>query len=111
MASFKEPSFQDRAALAAQAKQKALDKLKAKPPMDPAVVEQRAAARAAREAADAKRRADKLAAIEQAKADKEAKAAALIAEAAAEIARAEQTEADKKAARDARYAARKKGRK
>lgn len=111
MASFKEPSFQDRAKLAAEAKQRAIEKLKAKPPMDPAVAEQRAAARAAREAAEAKRRADKLAAVEAAKAEKEAKAAALIAEAEAEVKRREQEEIDKKAARDARYAARKKGRK
>jgi len=33
MASYKEPSFKDRAALSAQAKQAALEKLKAKPPI------------------------------------------------------------------------------
>jgi hypothetical protein len=106
---YKEPSFQDRAALSAQAKQKALEKLKAKPPIDPAVAEARAAARAAKEVADAKRRADKLAAAEQAKLDKVARAEAALAEAAAAVERAHLTEAEKKAARDARYAARKKG--
>ena len=107
MASFKEPSFQDRAALAAQAKQKALDKLKAKPPVDPAITAARAAARIAKEEALVKKRAEKLAAIEQARLDKLAKAEALIAEAAAEEQRILQVEIDKKALRDARYAARK----
>ena len=45
---YKEPTFQDRAALAAQAKQKAIEKLKAKPPVDPAVAAARAAAREAK---------------------------------------------------------------
>ena len=79
MASYKEPSFKDRAALSAQAKQAALEKLKAKPPIDPAVAAERAAARAVKEAAEAQKSV-----------------------------RAELSEAEKKAARDARYAARKK---
>jgi hypothetical protein len=107
MASYKEPSFKDRAALSAQAKQQALEKLKAKPPIDPAVVAERAAKRAAREAAEAQRRADKIAAAEQARLDKIAKAEAAKAEAEQQVIRAQLTEAEKKAARDARYAARK----
>src|SRR5882757_4595490 len=107
MASYKEPSFKDRAALSAQAKQQALEKLKAKAPIDPAVAAERAAKRAAREVAEAQRRADKLAAAEQAKLDKVAKAEAVKAEAEQQVVRAQMTEAEKKAARDARYAARK----
>ena len=57
MASYKEPSFKDRAALSAQAKQAALEKLKAKAPIDPAVAAERAAARAAKEAAEAEKKA------------------------------------------------------
>ena len=100
--SYKDPSFQDRAASAAEAKQKALDRLKAKPPVDEAVVAERQAARLAREAAQAEKRAAKKAAEQQAKAEKAAQAEqAKAAEVAAP------TEADRKAARDARYAARK----
>lgn len=107
MAIYSEPSFQERVALAQKAKQKALEKLRAKPPLDEAAVAARLAAKAAKEEAQAARRAEKLAAIEQAKADKIEKAR-LNAEAqvAAEQALV-QSEADKKAARDARYAARK----
>ena len=66
MPSFKDPSFQDRIARAAEARQKALDQLKAKPAADPAALAARQAERAAREAAQAEKRA----------ADKEAKAEA-----------------------------------
>ncbi len=107
MASYKEPSFKDRAALSAQAKQAALEKLKAKPPIDPAVAAERAAARAAKEAAEAQKRADKKAAMEQARLDKIAKAEAAKLEAEQAVARSQMTEAEKKAARDARCAARK----
>jgi hypothetical protein len=107
MASYKEPSFKDRAALSAQAKQAALEKLKAKPPVDPAVVAERAAARAAKEEAEAQKRAEKKAAMEQAKLDKIAKAEAARIEAEQAVAKSQMTEAEKKAARDARYAARK----
>ncbi len=80
MPSYKDPSFQDRSSQAAEAKQRALDKLRQKPPMDEAVVAERRAARERREAAEAERLKNrpKL-----------------------------QTEAERKAARDARYAARK----
>lgn len=100
--SFKNPSFQDRNEAAAQAKQKALDRLRAKPPVDPQVLADRLAAREKREAAEAEKRAAKKAAAEAAKAAKAAEAAAREAAAPKPL-----TEAEKKAARDARYAARK----
>jgi len=103
MPPFKDPSFQDRAASAAQARERALEKLRAKPPIDPAVLEERRAAQALRDAAVAKASEEKKAAREQAKAEQRARAA----EIAAANARPELTEAEKKAARDARYAARK----
>ena len=107
MAAYKEPSFQERAALAQQAREKALKKLADKPSVDPAVVAERTAARLAREAAAAQKAAERKAAIAEAKADKLA-AAAEAAEAALAAQPVELTEAEKKAARDERYAARKK---
>lgn len=105
--SFKDPTFQERAALAAQAKQKALEKLKAKPQIDPAVAAERLAAKEAREAAEIEKRRAKREAEETAKAEK--KAAAIAAEEAKKAAmKPELTEAEKKAIRDAKYAARKK---
>lgn len=113
MSSYKDPGFQERTALAQQAKQKALDQLRARPALDETVLAERSAARHAREEAEAALRLAKLADREQAKADKRAlaDARALEAAAAAQVAatRAVATEAEKKAARDARYAARKKG--
>ena len=102
--SFKDPSFQERAALAQQARQKALDKLKAKPPVDEAEMAERRAAFAARQEAEVKAREEKRAARAQEIADKKA---AALEEAARQVKVAEMTEAEKKAARDARYAARK----
>ena len=111
MASFKVPSFQDRTAAAAQAKQKALDRLKAKPPVDEALAAQQREAWQKREAALAEERAAKAAAIATAKAEKAAAKAKEIAEAAAaaelKAARLKPpSAAEMKAARDARYAAR-----
>jgi hypothetical protein len=100
MAAYKEPSFQERTALAQQAREKALAKLAAKPALDPAEVARRQAASLAREAAAAEKRAARKAAIAQAKADK--------IEAAKVAAPVVPTEAELKAARDERYAARKK---
>jgi hypothetical protein len=110
--SFKDPSFQDRVASAGQAKQKALDKLKAKPPVDEAEMAQRREAWEAQQQALAKERAEKAEARAAAKAEKEARKAAEIAEAkaAAELKAARlkpASAAEMKAARDARYAARK----
>lgn len=109
MPPFTQPTFQERAALAAKAKQAALDKLKARPPVSKEVLEQRKAARIAREQAEAERRAQKLAEREQAKLQREAEKEA--AKAAALAVTPELTEAEKKAARDLRYAARKNRRK
>ena len=98
-------SFQDRVGQAAEAKRKALDKLKSKAPVDPAVAEARAEAARQREAKAEEKRAAK---AEQARAAEEARAAeaAKTAEAAASAPQP-LTEAERKAARDARYAARK----
>lgn len=105
MKSFQEPSFQDRVGRGAEAKQKALDKLRAKAPIDPSIVAAREAASVKREAAAAEKRATKKAAEDAAK---EAKAVSA-AEAAARLAavKAPLSEAERKLARDARYAARK----
>ena len=102
MKPYKDPSFQDRAASAADAKRKALEQLKAKPPLDEAVVAERAAAQARRQAAAAEKSAARKSAAESARREK-ASAAADQAAAAASA----PTDADRKAARDARYAARK----
>lgn len=109
MPSFKQPTFQERAALAAKAKQAALEALRAKPPVDEAVLAERQAAREAREAALAKASEEKRAARESAKAAKKALAAEQAAEKAAAVKpdAPVMTEAERKAARDARYAARK----
>jgi hypothetical protein len=104
MTAYKSPDFNERAAAARAAKQKALEQLRSKPAPDPAVVAARLAAQAAREAAAAEQRAARQAEKEAAKA---AKAAAAEAAGAKEAAAAPLTEAELKAARDARYAARK----
>ena len=94
-------TFKDRAGQAAEAKQKALERFKSRPPVDEKLAAQRLAAAERREAARAEKAAAK-------KAEAEAKAA----EAAAKAARlAPPTAAEMKAARDARYAARKNRRK
>lgn len=95
-------TFQERLARAAEAKQKALEKLRSKPPVDAAVLAERKASSLKREAAQAEKRAASAAARLEAKDAKSAKAAETAA------APAVPTEAELKAARDARYAARKK---
>ncbi|WP_375380647.1 DUF6481 family protein [uncultured Sphingomonas sp.] len=112
MASFKDPSFQDRMSSAGQAKQRALDQLKAKPPVDEALMAERRQARELRDQALAEERAAKAAVLAAAKAEKAAiKAAAIAEEEAAAALKAARlkpaTAAEMKAARDARYAARK----
>ncbi len=109
---FKDPSFQDRTAAAGKAKQKALDQLKAKPPVDEALLAQRREAREVRERASADEHAAKREAAAAAKAEKAATKAAKLEEAEAAAAlKAERLKppsaAEMKAARDARYAARK----
>lgn len=97
--SFKNPSFQDRAGQAAQAKEKALEQLRLRPLPDEKMVAERKAAEIRRQTAKAQQAETKRAAAEAASKSK--------AEAAAESATAVPTEAERKAARDARYAARK----
>ena len=108
MKSYKDPSFQDRAGRAAEAKQRALDNLRSKTPVDEKIVAERRAARLKREAAEAEKRAARKSAEAAAKAAKAAAAeAARDAAPEAAAAPAPRTEAEMKLARDARYAARK----
>jgi hypothetical protein len=108
MMAFKTPDFNERTAAAQAAKQLALDKLRAKPAMDPATVAARQAAAAAREAAEAEKRAARQAALEEAKAAKAAAKAEAAAKAAEQVVTKPQlTAEEQKAIRDARYAARK----
>lgn len=112
MARFKDPSFQDRVASAGKAKSKALEQLKAKPPIDEAILAERRQARELREKALSDERAAKAEANAAAKAQKAAIKAGELAEAkaAAELKAVRlkpASAADMKAARDARYAARK----
>ncbi len=102
MKSYKDPSFQDRVGRAAAAKQKALDALRAKPPVDEKVVAERRAARLKREAAEAERRDAKQVAKQAAMDLKAADLAATLA-----ALPTPKTDAERKLARDARYAARK----
>ena len=112
MPSFQQPSFQDRVALAGQAKQKAIDRLKARPRVDALQLAEQRNAWEVRQKDLAESRAAKAEAKAVAKAEKASKKAAEVAaaqEAAAlKAARLTPTSAaDMKAARDARYAARK----
>jgi len=106
MPAFKLPDFNERAAASRQAKERALQALREKPALDPAVVEQRKAAEAAKKAAEIARREAKRAAVEAEKrakeeaieAEKRAKEEArLAAIAAEEAARAAAEEARRKA--------------
>ncbi|MFD2134813.1 DUF6481 family protein [Novosphingobium resinovorum] len=107
MSSYKAPSFQDRIAAAGSARQKALDALRAKPPVDAALIAERRRAQEVRDEADAKKRAAKAEALALAKAEKAERKAAEEAAAALKAARLTPAAAEMKAARDARYAARK----
>jgi hypothetical protein len=91
---FKSPSFQDRIGSAADAKKKALEQLRSRPPVDEKTAAERLARSVARQARDEEKAAAKKAAQ---KAASDAKAAVP----------PPPTEAERKAARDARYAARK----
>ena len=106
---FKELEHQERTARAAAAKEKLLEKMKARPPVDPAVLAQRAEAQRNRDAAEAVKREERRLAKEQAAAEKAERKAQEAAAAAALIKppKTEKTEAERKAIRDARYAARK----
>jgi len=112
LASFKDPSFQDRVASARKAKQKALDQLKAMPPVDQALMAALRQESEARELALQEERAAKAQERAVAKAEKASnKAAALAAAEAAATLKAARLKPsspeEMKAARDARYAARK----
>ena len=94
-------TFQDRAAQAAEAKQKALEHYRARPPVDESEAAERFAAGEERSAAKAEKAAAK-------KADRKAAGEAAAADAAAKAAKAApKSEAELKAARDAKYAKRK----
>ena len=94
-------TFQDRAAQAAEAKQKALEQLQSRPQVDEKVAAERRAAGEEKEAARAEKAAGK-------KVEKKAAKDAAAADAAAKAAKAApKSEAELKAARDARYAKRK----
>jgi hypothetical protein len=105
MAAYNAPDFNERAAAARAAKERALEKLKNKPVMDEATIAARQAAQAARDQVAAEKRAAKLLAQQEAKAARAEKAAA--AEAAKPAPKVPLTPEEQKAARDARYAARK----
>ncbi|HEX5237513.1 MAG TPA: DUF6481 family protein [Sphingomicrobium sp.] len=94
-------TFQDRAAQAAEAKHKALEQYRARPPVDEQVAAERFAAGEERAAAKAEKAATK-------KADRKASDEAAAADAAAKAAAAApKSEAERKARRDAKYAKRK----
>jgi hypothetical protein len=101
VSSFKTPSFQDRISSAAQAKKKALEQLRSRPPIDEKIAAHRQARKLERETRDRERAAAKKAEQQALKEKKSAQAAAKA------TAAAPRTEAELKAARDARYAARK----
>lgn len=105
MSSYKEPSFQERAALANKAKQAALAQLRNKPPKDEATLADRHVKAEARAGAQAKMREEKLAARDLKKVQKRERAGqnALPDEPSAPSMTAE----EQKAARDEKYAARK----
>jgi hypothetical protein len=106
MSSFREPSFQERQARAAEAKSRALSRLSTKQPVDDAVLAERRAAAAARDEARAKLSQEKAEARRQEKATKVRAKETALSDAAAPAPPAA-SEAEMKEARDARYAARK----
>jgi hypothetical protein len=103
MAGFKDLDFNERRASAQKAREAALAKLKARPPISEEELAQRRADQEAREAALAEKR--NAAAQARLKAEEDAKSAKA---AAVTPSPAGPTEAERKAARDSKYAARKK---
>jgi hypothetical protein len=103
MKSYRDPSFQERAGQAGEAKKKALEQLRAKPQVDEKALGERQAARLIRETAERERRAARQAAVREAKTAEAAQAE----NARAAAVQAVPTDVERKAARDARYAARK----
>ncbi|WP_397603615.1 DUF6481 family protein [Sphingorhabdus sp.] len=102
MSSYKEPSFQERAALANKAKLDAVNRLRAKPKLDEATLAARRAAAEAREQAQTQARAEKIAARELEKAAKLERAQMSV-----EPDVPTKTDEERKLERDAKYAARK----
>ena len=107
MRPYKDPGFAERISRAAEAKQKALEKLRAKPPLDEAVIAERRAARLAKEARAAEAKAAREAEQAQRRAEKAAREEAAKQATAAQAEQKILSEAERKALRDARYAARK----
>lgn len=101
MAAYKEPDLNERRNSAAAAREKALAKLRAKTPVDPAVQAERIAAAEAR----AQVQAEKRATLKEKKAREQAEKAARVQ--ANPPPPSGPSEAERKAARDAKYAARK----
>jgi Family of unknown function (DUF6481) len=100
MPSFKPPTFQERATLAAQAKKAVLEKLRSKPPIDEATLAKRLEAGRIKDAAQLKAREDKRAALA---AEKALKAERSTKNTASPV----KTDSEQKSERDAKYAARK----
>jgi hypothetical protein len=107
MKGYQEPSYQDRTGRAAEAKQKALDKLKARPAPDAAALAAGREASRAREAVRAEKRAARQAERDEAAAHKAARADEAAVRAEENEGGRIPTEEERKAMRDARYAARK----
>ena len=113
MRGYKEPSFQDRMAIAQSAKTKALAQLISKAPVDPAEQARRMASRAAKDEAQQVKRAAAQQVKDAAQAAKEAAQRAkhdedhLAAESSLAAPARSPSEAELKSARDLRYAARK----
>lgn len=107
MRAYQGPSYQDRVGRAAEAKQKALDRLKARPATDEAALAARREAGAARAAAQAEKRAVRQAERDEAAAHKAARADEAAVRAEENEGGRIPTEEERKAMRDARYAARK----
>ena len=113
MQGYKEPSFQDRMAVAQNAKNKALTQLNRKAPVDPAERARRVASQAAKDEAQQIKRAAVQEAKKAAQETKESEQLAkreearLAVEATLAATPRVVDEAELKSARDARYAARK----
>ena len=110
MAGYKPPDFNERAAAARAAKQKALNRLRDRPAPDPAVLAERKAEQERREAAAAQKREARRRELEEAKAAKKSGSKPEVAKSEPEAPQPTspvRSEAELKAARDARYAARK----
>lgn len=115
MAGFKLPDFNDRRAASQSARASALEKIKARPPVDPEEQARRRAEREAREAAkmeerraakEAKLQAEEAARAAQERAEEEAREEAARLKKEAKAA-SKLSEEEAKARRDAKYAARK----